>query len=78
MTSRNEARPIYVRLGDTWAAAEPLIEFDFNPMPRRGEAIDLLFGMEKPRTMRVIDIKHSIIDDLAMTELLVWPEDLLS
>ena len=77
MSIENDYRPICVRLGRSWAKFDELIEVDFTVLPRIGEAMDLMLGMETPRTLRVIDIKHSIIDDLQMTEVLVWPADLL-
>ena len=71
MSVANDYRPIYVRLGQSWDAWDELIEFNFTVLPRAGETIDLIFGMNTPRSLRVIDIKHSIIEGLQMTEVLV-------
>lgn len=77
MNVTNELRPIYLKLGASWEKAEPLLEFDFPIIPARGDAIDIMKGMETPTTVRIIDVKHSIIDDLCMTEMLVWPDHLV-
>ncbi len=78
MTFENAHRSIYVRLGTSWTEWDELIEFDFIVLPRIGEMIEILVGMETARPLRVIDIKHSIIDELQMTEILVWPADMLT
>lgn len=77
MSIENEYRPIFVRLGTGWAKWDELLEFDFTVLPRIGEMVEILFGVEPARSLRVIDIKHSVIDDLQMTEILVWPADML-
>ncbi len=73
----NDNRPIYVRLGSAWKQCEPFAELDLSVLPRIGEAFEFLIGTEAPRTLRVLDVKHSVIEDLQMTEVLVWPEDML-
>lgn len=78
MVFANDSRPIYVRLGATWAECEPFAELDLSVLPRTGEAFEFLIGMDAPRTLRVMDVKHSVIDDLQMTEVLVWPEDMVA